>query len=170
MNTDKIMKMWAIKMLFVWRWRLGYWDWDCLPPHGELNRSRNNMSEDHDFTPPDANECGGYYCSPEHGHIDCDPIMVARVAILLDLGERFKAGDKTVKPLDKANEHRWNKPQLNYFSGRGEIDCPICKTGKLDIRGLVTTGMCMLGVQASIALHGWSEAAFSHRSTQINTD
>ena len=89
------------------------------------------MSEDHDFTPPDANECGGYYCSPEHGHIDCNPIMVARVAILLDLRERFKAGDKTVKPLDKANEHRWNKPQLNYFSGRGEIDCPICKTGKL---------------------------------------
>ena len=24
------MKMWAIKMLFVWRWRLGYWDWDCF--------------------------------------------------------------------------------------------------------------------------------------------
>jgi hypothetical protein len=21
-------KLWAIKMLFVWRWRLGYWAWD----------------------------------------------------------------------------------------------------------------------------------------------
>lgn len=21
---------WAIKMLFVWRWRLGYWDWDAF--------------------------------------------------------------------------------------------------------------------------------------------
>jgi hypothetical protein len=22
--------MWAIKMLFLWRWRLGYWDWDAF--------------------------------------------------------------------------------------------------------------------------------------------
>ena len=20
-------KLWALKMLFLWRWRLGYWDW-----------------------------------------------------------------------------------------------------------------------------------------------
>lgn len=23
-------KLWAIKMLFVWRKRLGYWDWDAF--------------------------------------------------------------------------------------------------------------------------------------------
>lgn len=24
------MKLWAIKMLFVWRWRLGYWEWGAF--------------------------------------------------------------------------------------------------------------------------------------------
>jgi hypothetical protein len=24
------MKLWALRMLFVWRWRLGYWDWDAF--------------------------------------------------------------------------------------------------------------------------------------------
>ena len=24
------MKLWAIKMLFAWRWRLGYWSWDAF--------------------------------------------------------------------------------------------------------------------------------------------
>lgn len=24
------MKVWAVKMLFVWRWRLGYWAWDAF--------------------------------------------------------------------------------------------------------------------------------------------
>lgn len=24
------MKLWAIKMLFLWRWRLGYWEWDAF--------------------------------------------------------------------------------------------------------------------------------------------
>ena len=24
--------------------------------------------------PPEKNECGGYYCSPEHGHIDCEQL------------------------------------------------------------------------------------------------
>lgn len=24
------MKIWAVKMLFVWRYRLGYWDWDAF--------------------------------------------------------------------------------------------------------------------------------------------
>ena len=23
-------KLWALKMLFVWRWRLGYWEWDAF--------------------------------------------------------------------------------------------------------------------------------------------
>jgi hypothetical protein len=26
----KAMKLWAIKMLFVWRYRLGYWAWDAF--------------------------------------------------------------------------------------------------------------------------------------------
>lgn len=28
MGKSSGMKLWAIKMLFVWRWRLGYWCWD----------------------------------------------------------------------------------------------------------------------------------------------
>lgn len=24
------MKLWAIKMLFVWRYRLGYWEWGAF--------------------------------------------------------------------------------------------------------------------------------------------
>lgn len=24
------MKLWALKMLFLWRWRLGYWAWDAF--------------------------------------------------------------------------------------------------------------------------------------------
>lgn len=23
-------KLWIVKMLFVWRWRLGYWDWQAF--------------------------------------------------------------------------------------------------------------------------------------------
>ena len=31
LNTMNInLKLWAIKMLFVWRWRCGYWEWDTL--------------------------------------------------------------------------------------------------------------------------------------------
>ena len=58
-------------------------------------------------------------------------IMTARNGILNDLKARRQAGDKTVLPLDPANEHHWCKPQTNYFSGQGEITCPVCKTGKL---------------------------------------
>ena len=36
-------RLWAIKMFFVWRWRLGYWDFDALksawtPPYVDLKR------------------------------------------------------------------------------------------------------------------------------------
>lgn len=23
-------RLWIVKMMFVWRWRLGYWDWDAF--------------------------------------------------------------------------------------------------------------------------------------------
>ena len=32
----------------------------------------NPMSCGGEIEPPEKNECGGYYCSPEHGHIDCN--------------------------------------------------------------------------------------------------
>ena len=25
-----VTKRWAIRMLFLWRWRLGYWDWHAF--------------------------------------------------------------------------------------------------------------------------------------------
>lgn len=55
-----------------------------------------------------------------------DPIMVARKAILQDLKQRASAKDSTVKPLDPKDEHRWYKPQDNYYSGQGKTACPIC--------------------------------------------
>ncbi len=58
-------------------------------------------------------------------------IEIARKAILEDLKLRAKSGDVNVKPLDPECEHRWHKPQDNYYSGAGEMDCPVCKTGKL---------------------------------------
>ena len=62
-----------------------------------------------------------------------DRVVIARDAILDDLYRRFHAGDKTVKPLDPEQSHRWFKPmeQKNCFTGSGTIDCPVCKLGKL---------------------------------------
>ena len=60
-----------------------------------------------------------------------DKIKQARDAILQDLKQRFKSGDKTVLPLDKNDEHRWHKPQNNYFAGAGRIGCPVCRKGEL---------------------------------------
>lgn len=57
-------------------------------------------------------------------------IPTARAAILEDLKARFLAGDKMVLPVDRSNMNRWGK-QANYFAGAGEIDCPVCKAGKL---------------------------------------
>jgi len=53
-------------------------------------------------------------------------IELARDAILQDLALRYKQGDKSVLPLRPENEHRWHKPQDNYFAGNGEINCPVC--------------------------------------------
>ncbi len=58
-------------------------------------------------------------------------IDVAREAILADLKARYFANDKQVKVQDPDTKHRWSEPQSNYFTGDGEITCPVCKTGKL---------------------------------------
>lgn len=60
-----------------------------------------------------------------------DPIGVARAAIVEDLGKRYRAGDRSVRPLDPEDEYRWFKPQVNYFSGSGQMACPLCAHGAL---------------------------------------
>lgn len=60
-----------------------------------------------------------------------DKTTEARRAIVAELKRRALAGDTTVKPLDPLNSHRWYKPQENYYTGNGVMDCPICVTGKL---------------------------------------
>ena len=59
---------------------------------------------------------------------------IARNAILDDLKNRHKAGDKTVKPNSAwSSPYEDNEPPKsgNWFTGVGEMTCPICKTGKL---------------------------------------
>lgn len=58
-------------------------------------------------------------------------IMTARNAILAELKRRAMENDPNVKPVDVANEHRWHKPQDNYYTGSGEMVCPVCQTGRL---------------------------------------
>ena len=58
-------------------------------------------------------------------------VIDARRAILEELKRRALAKDPNVRPLMKSDEHRWHKPQDNYYSGSGEIPCPICKAGTL---------------------------------------
>ena len=60
-----------------------------------------------------------------------DRMKIARDAILDDLAKRYKAQDKTVAPLIPEMEHHWYKPQRNYYSGAGKMECPVCKTGTL---------------------------------------
>lgn len=62
-----------------------------------------------------------------------DKIKIARDAILAELHRRFHTNDKAVKALDKSNAHHWWKPYegKNCFTGAGEMECPVCKTGKL---------------------------------------
>lgn len=59
---------------------------------------------------------------------EMDRCLIARDAILEDLKAKFKAGDTSVKANDP--DHHWHKPQKNYFSGAGRLDCPICKQAK----------------------------------------
>lgn len=81
-----------------------------------------------------------------------DRINIARDAILDELRKRYVDGDRTVRPLDPDDEHHWYKPQKNYFSGKGVILCPVCKTGTLlysrssyngHVRGECTTVGCV---------------------------
>lgn len=58
-------------------------------------------------------------------------IQLARDAILDELRRRWKDNadrDGVTAPSDIS---RFHHPQTNYFCGKGEMDCPICKTGKL---------------------------------------
>jgi hypothetical protein len=57
-------------------------------------------------------------------------IMVARGAILDELKRRYKSGDRTVKPTQSQSfydEHT----ETNYYSGAGEMSCPVCNKGTL---------------------------------------
>jgi hypothetical protein len=38
-------KLWALKMLFVWRWRLGYWDFDAFAAAWNTKRTRESWDE-----------------------------------------------------------------------------------------------------------------------------
>lgn len=58
-------------------------------------------------------------------------MMTARKAIVAELGRRCKEKDPNVRPLNPSDLHRWHMPQDNYASGAGEMDCPVCKTGRL---------------------------------------
>jgi hypothetical protein len=60
-----------------------------------------------------------------------DKILTARKAILAELKRRALEKDPNVRPLDESNSHRWHKPQDNYYSGAGEMPCPVCGNGKL---------------------------------------
>jgi len=60
-----------------------------------------------------------------------DDISTARLAILAELKRRYFENDASVRPLDPASAHRWHEPQVNYYSGRGSMACPVCKTGNL---------------------------------------
>lgn len=55
----------------------------------------------------------------------------ARQAILQELKRRALANDPAVKPLDPQSAHRWSQPQDNYYSGAGEMACPVCAAGFL---------------------------------------
>lgn len=44
------------------------------------------MSGEKEYPMPEKNECGGYYCSEEHGHIDCQLVPCK------SCGKRIKKG------------------------------------------------------------------------------
>lgn len=58
-------------------------------------------------------------------------IRIARDAILEHLKLRFKEGDKSVKPHSGSLSPYGEGDQANYFSGAGEMACPVCKEGTL---------------------------------------
>jgi hypothetical protein len=60
-----------------------------------------------------------------------DQILKARSAIVAELKRRALEKDPNVRPLNPDAALRWHKPQDNYYSGAGEMACPICEAGKL---------------------------------------
>ncbi|MBW7895159.1 MAG: hypothetical protein H3C27_08595 [Opitutaceae bacterium] len=60
-----------------------------------------------------------------------DKITTARKAIVAELARRARVNDPNVFPMNQGDWHRWHHPQDNYFSGAGEMVCPICETGRL---------------------------------------
>lgn len=60
-----------------------------------------------------------------------DNTDIARQAILEELRRRWKEGPTPIGVTAPADISRFYKPQSNYFCGSGEMECPICKTGKL---------------------------------------
>jgi len=56
-------------------------------------------------------------------------INVAREGILVDLRRRWKDNESGVTA--SSDTSRFYKPQTNYFCGSGEMDCPVCLSGKL---------------------------------------
>jgi hypothetical protein len=57
-------------------------------------------------------------------------MMTEREAILQDLRRRWKE-DRGAGVTAPADISRFHQPQTNYFCGQGEMECPVCKTGKL---------------------------------------
>jgi len=57
-------------------------------------------------------------------------VAVAREAILQELRRRWKE-DRNSGVVTPRDISRFVQPQTNYFCGGGVMDCPICRTGKL---------------------------------------
>ena len=82
--------------------------------------------------------------------MNIDRINEARAAILDDLQKRLDAKDENV--AIPVNTGRFYKPQKNFICGAGEIDCPVCKNGKLKysrsgysghVHAHCTSGICV---------------------------
>jgi hypothetical protein len=64
-----------------------------------------------------------------------DKIKIARDAILQELRRRWKEKDHSPTEVTApADISHFYQPQTNYFCGQGVMDCPVCKTGKLQYR------------------------------------
>ena len=63
--------------------------------------------------------------------IDMGRINTARQAILDDLRDRAARKDPNVRASDPRDAHRWHGKQPHFWCGAGEMDCPVCKAGRL---------------------------------------
>lgn len=79
------------------------------------------------FELPSAEELAAYEAEAEKYS---NSLTIARFAILDELQRRWKERDGQVTaPADTTHFYH---PQKNYFCGSGIMDCPICRTGKLN--------------------------------------